>query len=352
MAISNDLTKVNKKISSAEGALKEVNNPNTYVDLLKNVLNDSYRANADIIAYRRAAREKLYSPTPIYQPENYGMLSPAQQESIRNAPRAGLVAGIQAANETEAARGTRVENLAQSAYAPYADTRASLVDSLNKLYSERSDIKGRIKTMEKDGYVIGFDSETGKQLYKLDTGVRDYHAGSGGKSWGDLSVAEKLDALGTKGYGVTPQSRATIIADRVKQATNTSGGFSSMNDKGNLTSRIAAQVDKEIAEGKITFGVDFNTPQGKVAREDWTRITGVNWQDAAKEQGSVNPDDMPGTISADRLGKTLSEQEKITIRKNVASAIKAGSEPAVIIQYIIAQGGDPADFGYKDWATQ
>lgn len=110
--IGKQLGKVSKKYTKLTKELAGYDNMGQTLKMFKDIANASYLSNSDIIEQRRALREALYGERG-YKPENMDMLTQSQQANVNTANRSGLVAGIQALNETENARNTRVEDLTQ-----------------------------------------------------------------------------------------------------------------------------------------------------------------------------------------------------------------------------------------------
>lgn len=356
--IDQQLTSTNASIADTQNKLSDFQSPTSYLDLLGKVASASYNSNADLVAYREAARRRLYGEQG-FKPENYNQLSPSQQESVRGASRAGLLSGIQAANETEQNRGTSIDNLLKTEGGRYNDQRVSLTDSLTRLTSRRSELEqtkqqnqtesrtfffdlvknypdlvgsltpqeqdklfkgtadknlmdkvtvyakkadeqNRVKTMEKNGYIIGYDPVTGKQVYKIDTGIRD--AGNGGGS-GVVATAQK------KGY--------TMIHNEI---------------------------------GGITF-LDHGKPVSPI---DWEKGSGVSYFDAMSEfgtadQGDINKLATAGYTTGTRATGAMSDADKAYINAQIGAAKKAGKTNADIAAYIRSQGFSPSDFGIKEY---
>ena len=139
---SEELTDIGRDISRTRQDLGKFGDIGSYLGMLREVFNASYASNQDIIQQRAAMREALYGERGM-KPETMGLLSPGQQEDIRTANRPGLLAGIQALGETEAARGRKVEGVLGEARTE-ADTRRQLLsDELDRLLTRRSELETR-----------------------------------------------------------------------------------------------------------------------------------------------------------------------------------------------------------------
>lgn len=176
--VNTQLNQVGSQINTDQNAIKQFNDPTSYFSLLTKVGDASYAQNQDLIGYRQALRTKLYGDTN-YKPDNFNLLDASQQDTVRNAGRPELLAGIQAANETQAARGNNLNDLLTTEKGRFSDQRQALVDNMNTLVARRGQLENNIKTTEKNGVITGYDGVSGKQLYRIDTGQRDYHPGSG-----------------------------------------------------------------------------------------------------------------------------------------------------------------------------
>src|SRR3990167_6532832 len=128
-----ELTGLNQNIQQVQKNLEAFNDPESYLGLLKTVATTAYDNNKDLIEFRRQARAQLYGEQTPYTPQNFYQLRPEQQAQIRNAPRAGLVAAIQSANETEVNRGQRIEDVLSIERASQANQRQTLTDQLSQL---------------------------------------------------------------------------------------------------------------------------------------------------------------------------------------------------------------------------
>ena len=211
----------NQGIDTATNSLKQFDDPTSYFSLLTKVGDASYVQNQDLISYRQAMRSKLYGDTG-YKPENFNLLSADQQDSIRNAGRADLLAGIQAANETQTARGNTMNDLLTTEKGTWNDARQSLLDTISTFQQKKSDAQNSIQTTEKNGYITGYDKTTGKLLYKIDTGVRDQVSGGGAGSVLTAKTLPKAIADGVKylyagGYNSTDPNTGKTTADGARE---------------------------------------------------------------------------------------------------------------------------------------
>lgn len=136
------LNDVNAEIENVRTQLQNYANPNSFGEMVKSVGRAAFFGNKDIIDQRAALREALYGERG-QKPADYTMLRPEQQQAIRTANRPGLIAGIQALNETEAARGNQITDVADRITAEGQDRRAALTESLNYLTQRRSEIEGQ-----------------------------------------------------------------------------------------------------------------------------------------------------------------------------------------------------------------
>lgn len=297
-SLTDSLATNQKQIDSTQKQISAWNGPG-YLGTLTKVLDASYGNNKDLIDYRQAARSQLYGNQTPYQPANYGMLSPDQQASITNAPRAGLISGIQAANETQAARGNNVADVLKAENDRLSAQRDSLYQTLQQLNSRRGEMEGRVKTIEKNGVIETVDPITGQVLSRVDTGLRDYHPGSGG---GNGTPKSKLKI--PNGYDVKLQHKLSY-----EEFMNERQG---MGQTGQDAQVAWQQYNADPASGT---GVDYFGPKGKLNAQQWSAETGVNPWEAAQTIGSRNQVDWSGTTTGQRLDTPANPSDEFNTDK-------------------------------------
>ncbi len=341
--MANELDTITKGITKTNTQLEQFNSPTSYLDLLGKTAAASYHSNADLIAYREASRAQLYNKDPMYKPENYDMLSQGQREQIKNAPRGSLVAGIQAANETQQSRGTNIANLLQTEGGRYEDQRKALTDQLTGLTNRRATLETEQNKLKSENRNFGLDALTKypplrnllteKELSDMNKGnLTDSilaKIGQASAEW--LRYKERQ----TNSVATTPQDKLLLKIKQagfdVRRQTPIAGSpdvpiFSSQdpavlakyqNDPNYIIKGQDGQTPGDIyRKGTEAFagqGVDFFGPNGQKVtpiqfqNEMVKRGVIVNPREIAQMFGSENPDDWAGTTTGARLAKEPSE---------------------------------------------
>lgn len=363
-SLDKQIGNLDTQLNTAQGELGKFNDKGSYLGLLDKVMQSAYGSNKDLIEYRKSLREKLYSGNPLFTPTNFNQLDPNQQATVQNAGRGSLVAGIQAANETQAARGSGINDVLTTEGSRYSEQRQAIADQITGLQRQRDNLDNQRQNLLTANRNFGLDALTKypglknmlsqKELTSINKGDLDetiiakigqaasdwerYQASpkGSGQSWGDMKIEDRLAAVGTKGYGVQVQTQDSVLGDKVAEWQRDHG----QSPSNAVVNQLKNEVTAGFKSGKYG-GVDFITPNGKVSGQEWTNTlnsagVNINWKDAAKAVG-VDVDKVTdkgplvrtwlSTPKAQGGGQGLTTQEQVN--------------------EILGEGLKPEDFGFR-----
>jgi hypothetical protein len=357
---ADELKSVNDQITSTNADLGKYGDINGYLGLLRNTFNASYAANQDIIQARQGMRAQLYGQEPAYKPAGWEMMTPEQQNAVRNAPKPGLNAGIQALNETEAARGQKVENVLGQAKDEATARREFLTTQLAQLTNRRSELEAADNKLKNDNRSWALDALTkypslakslnDKELANINKGVLDdailakiSAASAAEDQKADISQTEFTDNQGnTFILGVDKNTGKVLYRTPIGKKTVTGGsGVAGVN-----TLAKAAKLGYTLVHNEIG-GVTFKLKGKPITSQEFEDGTGLSYLQALADFGTTDPGDIEKLKAAGIMAESKATTDpKEELRTQIQAASASGASEDDIISYIKAQGYNPSDFGY------
>lgn len=296
MSTRTDIAAVDTQLAGVDKNAEQFTSPNSYFDLLGKVAQASFLSNADLNAYRQSARAQLYGET-AFKPGGYYQMNPTDQAQIRNAPRANLIAGIQAANEAQASRGASINDFLATEKGRYADQQAAIEAQRTALQNKRKSLTENVQTTVNDGVATTFNTMTGEIISRVRVGPST----AGGSGSG---VDKQLAAIRAAGYDIRKQLATPGFAG---------GGF------------------------------DFYGPGGKkITNDEWqngllAKGIAINPGDLIQSLGSTNPQDYP--VAKEPPLTTEEKTKLVTGLRNGYEAGTSGYDEATILNYLTNYGG-------------